>query len=460
MTNVNQTVLSKNVYKTQDINFFTDLLNKSHPAEVADFIANQGFQEFQENFDNFEHPALVKIFKYLPLANQQEFFANRECDKVTIRWFLSLNEYQQSLLLRALDSATKSKVLDLLPNTLVKRMEHLLSYADETAGSVMTTRFIALQIDMTVEQAIAKLSLEYPQSMTTYYGYITSKSGHLLGVVNLKTLLQSKSSQLVEEIMTKAVVHVDCYDDQELVAQKLHKYRFLALPVLDKQARLVGIINHEQVMDIMQQEQTEDIEKLMAISGAAPTSYLNTSVFSHFKRRIGWLTGLAVVGLISGLILHSFEDTLEALFILALYIPMVADTGGNAGSQASTVVIRSLALKEIQLKHIFKILYKEFSIASIAACILGALAFGKVMFLSAGVDIPLSFSLDGIAFVIAMALGLQVITSTMIGALLPLIAVRLKLDPAVVASPILTTVVDITGLLIYFFLATKILGLS
>jgi len=222
----------------------------------------------------------------------------------------------------------------------------------------------------------------------------------------------------------------------------------------------VGIITHDDAVDIITQEQTEDMEKLMAIAGAHEAAgYMKTSTWEHFKRRVVWIVALAALGLVSGSVVHSFEDTLMKLMILALYMPMVADTGGNTGSQTATVVVRALALREIGPKDFFRILFKEIRIALLLGTILAVLSFGKVLFLSQDTYIPPGFSLERIGLAIAVALGLQVVSSAIVGASLPLLAAFLKADPAVVASPALTTVVDVTGLLIYFTSAKYILGL-
>jgi magnesium transporter len=249
-------------------------------------------------------------------------------------------------------------------------------------------------------------------------------------------------------------------DDQEEAARKIQKYDLLAIPVLDESDTLVGIITHDDAIDVLSQEHTEDMEKFMAIAGDHEVGvYLKTSPLIHFKNRATWIVGLAALGLISGSIIHSFENVLHSMMILALYMPMVADTGGNVGSQSATVIVRALALREVGFKDIGTILWKEFQIALLLSLVLGTLSWGKVMFLSQGTTIPAGFSLSQIGFAIALALSFQVITATLIGALLPLLAVRFNYDPAVIASPALTTIVDITGLLLYFSTAKLLLGL-
>ncbi len=272
-------------------------------------------------------------------------------------------------------------------------------------------------------------------------------------------MILAKPTEAIEDEMHREVMSVGIGDDQEDVAHTIERYDLLAVPVVNGGGMLVGIVTHDDAFDIIRQEQTEDIEKFMSITGShAAGEYLKTSALRHFSNRVYWLAGLAALGLVSGLIIHSFEQTLTSMIILALYMPMVADTGGNAGSQSATLVVRALALGEVRPRDAFRVLRKELGVALLIAIVLGLLSFGKVLFLSHSSVIPPDLSLIQIAVAIAVALGVQVITATMIGALLPLMAAAAKLDPAVVASPALTTVVDITGLLLYFGTAKLLLG--
>jgi magnesium transporter len=234
----------------------------------------------------------------------------------------------------------------------------------------------------------------------------------------------------------------------------------VALPVVDEDGLLLGSITHDDALDVIEEERTADMERFMAIVGKPDdAAYLKTSIWSHFKKRIGWLVILAVLGLVSGGILQRYESTLMSLMILAFYMPMLIDTGGNTGSQSATVIVRSLALKEISPKHALKVVWKELQIAILLSIVLGGLAFIRVVFATSPAAIPEAMSLMKVGFSISIALALQVLSATILGALLPLGAAALKLDPALVASPALTTIVDITGLFIYFGTVTLILGL-
>jgi len=260
--------------------------------------------------------------------------------------------------------------------------------------------------------------------------------------------------------MDDQVVSVQAEADQEEATYKFSRYDLVALPVVDGNGNLVGIITHDDALDVIEQERTEDMERFMAISGKhEDTGYLQTSIWTHFSHRVIWLIILAMLGLVSGAILQSFESTLMNLMILAFYMPMLADTGGNTGSQSATVVVRALALKEINPKDILKVIWKEARVGLLLALVLGGLAFVRVFFTSSGASIPDSMNIANIGFAIGIPLGIQVLSATIIGALLPLIAAALGLDPALVASPALTTIVDITGLFIYFSTARFILGI-
>ncbi len=362
-------------------------------------------------------------------------------------------------LVQRLDPTVREEVLSLVARAEREDIRRLASYEEGTAGAVMSTDYATLRPDMTVGEAIESLRVQAPGKETIYYAYIVDSARRLLGFISLKDLILAKPTETIEDEMHREVISVGIGDDQEEVAHTIEKYDLLAVPVVNEKGMLVGIVTHDDAFDIIRQEQTEDIEKFMAITGShAAGEYLKTSALRHFSNRVYWLAGLAALGLVSGLIIHSFEQTLTSIIVLALYMPMVADTGGNAGSQSATLVVRALALGEIRPRDAFRVLRKELGVALLIAVVLGLLSFGKVLFISQTSVLPPDLSLVQIAVAIGVALGVQVVTATLIGALLPLMAAAAKLDPAVVASPALTTVVDITGLLIYFGTAKLLLG--
>lgn len=363
-------------------------------------------------------------------------------------------------LLKRLPMEKRETLLPEIARAEREDIRRLSLYPEGTAGAVMTSDYAMLHPELTAGEAINRLRFEAPNKETIYYAYIVDKERKLQGFVSLKDLILAHPEKRISEIMHKDMIFSRAMDDQEDAAHKIRKYDLIALPVVNEEGALLGIITHDDAIDIITQEHTEDMEKLMAITGRHEAGvYLKTPAWTHFKNRAYWIVGLAALGLVSGIIIHSFETTLMHMIILALYMPMVADTGGNTGSQSATVIVRALALKEISTRDALWVLFKEFKIAFLLALILGTLSWGKVMFLSRGTEIPAGFNLSMIGAAIAIALGLQVITATMIGAMLPLAAAKLKFDPAVVASPALTTIVDITGLLIYFTTAKMLLGI-
>jgi magnesium transporter len=282
----------------------------------------------------------------------------------------------------------------------------------------------------------------------------------LIGFVSLKDLILARRAARINDIMHKDIIYTRVDTDQEDAARTIQKYDLIALPVTNGNDALVGIITHDDAIDIITQEHTEDMEKFMAIAGSHEAAvYMRTSAWGHFKNRSGWIVALAMLGIVSGFIVQSFEGLLLQFAILAAFMPMMADTGGNTGSQAATLVVRALALREISPRDVVRVLAKEIQVALLLALLLGIVAYGRVAFFGGGSTIPDEFSLSLVGVAIATALGLQVLTATLIGAVLPLAAARVKVDPAVMASPALTTIVDITGLLIYFTTVKFILGI-
>lgn len=336
----------------------------------------------------------------------------------------------------------------------------LSAYPPETAGGIMNTDFATVQKNMRCDEAIEKVRSDAPSKKTIYYVYVVDAEQKLQGFVTLKDLIMAEPYQLVEQVLHTEFVFAYVDDDREKVAQQIEKYDLVAIPILNRENQLVGIVTHDEAIDVIRAEHSEDMQKFMGIVQANEEfDYIGTSTWKHFKKRVVWIVSLAAVGIISGVIIHSYENALEKLLILALYMPMVADTGGNSGSQAATVVVRALALGQITVRNWFKILWKEAKISLLLAVCLGLLAYGKVLFLSWETDIPSAYSLPLIAFMISLALALQVITATVIGAGLPLLVKRFGGDPAVAASPAITTIVDITGLLIYFGMASLFFSL-
>jgi len=436
-----------------------EFCSSGHPAFIAEFLSALAPQEAWAVLRLADPPLRAEIFSHLDEQLQGEIVADLGREEV-VRLLTEMSPDDRADVFKRLPQALQDHVLPALAQAEREDIRRLAAFREGTAGAVMTSDYATLEPHLTVAQALERLRQVAPDKETIYYSYVVDERRRLLGFVSLKDLILARRELRVEDVMNRELVFARVDDDQEDAARLIQKYDLLALPVVNGDHALVGIITHDDALDVITQEHTEDMEKFMAIAGSHRSGgYLRTSCWEHFKRRSYWVVSLAALGLVSGLIVHSFESTLMQLMILALYMPMVADTGGNTGSQAATVVVRALALREISPKDVVRVLFKEARIGILLALALGVLSWAKVMYLSQGTEIPPGFSLASIGIAIAVALSLQVVTATIIGALLPLGAAKIKLDPAVVASPALTTIVDITGLAIYFSTAKLLLGL-
>jgi magnesium transporter len=444
----------------QDPRALRDFCASGHPAAVAEALAPLGATGAWEVLRHAEAPLRAEIFSHL--EGDLQFAIIGTLRRGDIAGLLTAMPHDERAdLFKRLPAERRASVLPALAQAEREDIRRLIAHAEGTAGAVMTSDYATLPPHLTAAQAIDRLREVAPDRETIYYAYVVDENRRLMGFVSLKDLILAGREERVADIMHTEMFTVRVDDDQEQAARQIQKYDLLALPVLDGRDALVGIITHDDAMDIMTQEHTEDMEKFMAIAGRHEEAvYLKTPVWGHFRNRYPWLVGLALLGLVSGVIVQNFSDLLMRFTVLAAFMPMLADTGGNTGSQAATLVVRALALKEVSTKDIARILSKEFGVALLLALLLGAIAFARVIGFGGGDMLPQGgASLLRIACAISLALGLQVVTSTLVGALLPLGAARMHWDPAVVASPALTTIVDITGLLIYFTTARLILGI-
>lgn len=434
-----------------------DFFKESHPTEIAEVLTGLKPEEALEILRHFDDQTFADVFRELPTAFQvdtSELLDKKDLAKLIMR----LDPDDRVDLLKAIPQERFESVMPILAQRERENIKQLAQYAEGTAGSIMTTQYIALNQDLTVREALERIRLEGSEAKTVYTIFAVDKDRKLKGTVSLGELILAAPSKKLSEIMDTQVQSVYALNDREDAVYKFSRYDLVALPVVDSDEVLVGIITHDDVIDVIEQERTEDIERFMAITGKHEnTAYLHTSIWSHFKHRVGWLIILAVMGLISGAVLQSFQETLTSLMILAFYMPMLADTGGNTGSQSATVIVRALALKEIMPGDAFKVLWKELRVALLLGLVLAALAFIRVLFTGNHVPMPGTINILDVGTAIAIALGIQVVSATIIGALLPLGAAALGADPALIASPALTTIVDITGLLIYFTTARMIL---
>jgi magnesium transporter len=436
-----------------------DAIEAVHPAQMADFIAALDDADIWRLLSAIDRTLAAETFSHFELDRQVELAsgANRQA---MARMLEELPHDDRADLVQRLDPQVAEQILPLVAKAEREDIRKLASYEQGTAGALMSSDYATLRPTMAVAQALEQVRIQAPTKETVYYIYVVDDAHRLIGFVSLKDLILARPQQLVRDVMHEDVLSADVSEDQEPVARKIEKYDLLAIPVVNGDRRLVGIITHDDAFDVIRQEQQEDMEKFMAITGEHEAGeYLRTPAWVHFRNRAVWVVALAVLGLVSGLIVQSFEGLLLQFTILAAFMPMLADTGGNTGSQSATLVVRALALDEIRPRDILRILLMELKVSVLLSIVLALVAFGRVLVFGAGSAIPHGYSLGRIGVAVSIALGLQVISATLIGAVLPLAAARLKFDPAVVASPALTTIVDITGLLIFFGAAKLLLGM-
>lgn len=388
--------------------------------------------------------------------------------------FVEMDEESQELLILGFSDRELKEVIDELyvddavdlveemPATVVKRIlrqtapemrkmiNEILKYPEDSAGSIMTTEYVNLRPEMTVAEALQRIRMTGVDKETIYTCYVTGPDRTLTGIVTAKALLLSQNEQKIADIMESHVISVQTMTDQEQVALMFNKYNFLALPVVDQENRLVGIVTVDDAMDVMQEETTEDIEKMAAIV-PSDRPYMRTGIWTTFKQRIPWLLILMVSATFTGMIITSFENALAAQVVLTAFIPMLMDTGGNSGSQASVTIIRGLSLNEIHFKDLFRILWKELRVGILCGTVLAAANFIKLLLIDR-VSIT-------VAFTVCLTLTVTVILAKLVGCSLPMLAKKIGFDPAVMASPFITTIVDAFSLLIYFQIASLLLGL-
>ena len=434
-----------------------DILITMNPADVAGL------------FDGLEEKQIPVMFRLLPKEQAAETFVEMEpeAQQLLIQGF-SDNELREVLDELYVDDA--ADLVEEMPANVVRRIlaqadpemrssiNQILRYPENSAGALMTMEYVSLRPDMTVEEAILRIRRQGVDKETIYTCYVLDKDRTLLGIVTVKDLLLAESDDTeIREIMTSNIISVTTQDDQEEVAKMFSKYNFLALPVVDTENRMVGIVTFDDAMDVMEEEATEDME-IMAAMTPSEKSYLKSSPFDLYKHRIPWLMLLMVSATFTGMIISSFESALALLPALTAFIPMLMDTGGNCGSQSSVTVIRALSLDELEFSDALTVLWKEIRTAVLCGITLAAVCFLKVLLVDRLLMGNASISLL-VSGVVSLTLGVTVIMAKFVGCTLPLLAKRLGFDPAVMASPFITTIVDALSLLVYFLFAKTILGL-
>lgn len=432
-----------------------DILITMNPSDVAGL------------FRGLEEKQIPLMFRLLPKELAAETFVEMEPDdqELLIRGF-SDNELKEVLDELYVDDA--ADIVEEMPANVVKRIlkhadpelrssiNQILRYPENSAGSIMTTEYVSLRPHMTVEEAILRIRRQGVDKETIYTCYVTEKDRTLIGLVTVKDLLlAADDAMFIEDIMLRNLISVTTRTDQEEVARMFNKYNFLALPVVDGENRMVGIVTFDDAMDVMEDEATEDME-IMAAMTPSEKSYLKSTPLDLFKHRIPWLMLLMVSATFTGMIITSFEGALSKLPILTAFIPMLMDTGGNCGSQSSVTVIRALSLDELKLGDLFKVMWKEIRTAVLCGVTLALVCFAKILLVDRLLMGNTSINLL-VNAVVCLTLAVTVVIAKFVGCTLPLLAKRLGFDPAVMASPFITTIVDALSLLVYFLFAKMLL---
>lgn len=441
------------------------LLDDKKFSTLRDILVTMKPYDIAAIFENLQDEKMPILFRILPKELAAETFV--EMDDETQEFLI--HGFSDSELKEVVDELFVDDAVDLIeemPANVVKRIlrqadkdmrkqiNELLKYPEDSAGSIMTTEFIVLRPDMTAEMAIKRIRRTGVDKETIYTCYVTDANNKLIGITTVKDLLLAEDDELVKSIMEENVISVTTLADQEQVAQMFSNYNFLALPVVDNENRLVGIVTIDDAIDVIQEEATEDIEKMAAVL-PSDKPYMKTSIFGLYKKRAPWLLILMLSATFTSAIISSFEAVLANVLILSSFIPMITGSGGNAGSQASVSVIRALSLGEIQFKSIFLVLWKEFRVSILCGITLAAANFVKLLL----------FDLNGqenafmIALVISLTLVGTIIMAKLVGSSLPLLASKVGFDPAVMANPLISTVCDSLSLLIYFGVAKLVLQL-
>ncbi len=436
------------------------LCGSAHSADIAKKLSELPVREIYDVISKINPHKAARIFNYFSDSLQLKIAKIApDTEIAAIIDFLQPDE--QADLIKHFGKARRNKILGLLPEQDSAHACELAAYPEGTAGAVMTKSFIAVSLSATADSA-KKAIAAFEDTINLHYIYLYDDSERVCGSVRIVNLVNVASDRMLSELSETEVISVRALEDQEQAARKLERYDLLSIPVVDEVGRIIGIITYDDAFEVIIKEQTEDMQRIMAITSGDSDNgetYFGISTWQHFKKRITWIVSLAMLGLVSGYVLNSFEDVLSGLVILAIYMPMLADTGGNTGSQSSTLVIRALALGELKVSDIGRVIIKEFKISVMISLILMVLAYFKIVLLSGGAVLPGGYTLPQIGIAISVALGIQVVSATLIGAILPIIVSSFKLDPAVIAAPALTSIVDITGLLIYFYTVGLMLGI-
>jgi len=429
-------------------------------SEVLRLTADIEPVDIAEIFEELDKKQSVKLFRLLSKDIATDVFAelNPEQQEDIVK---TLSDKEQAFIINDLFTDDAVDLIEEMPDKIVKRLlqnanedtrrdiNFCLRYPDNSAGSIMTTEYVELKENQTVEKVFDVIRKQGVQKETIYTCFVTNKKRELIGYVSVKDLIFASPEAKIGDIMGEGVIYVNTRDTYDQVSTVFSKYGFVSMPVVDRDKKLVGIITVDDILETIQEEHTEDIQKMV---GIIPTDkpYLKTSVWGHTKSRVLWLTILAISAIFTGQIIMTFEDALLVMPILMSFIPLLMDTAGNSGSQSATTVIRGMALDEIKGKHFFRIVYKEVMIGALCGAIVGAVNYVRIL---------IQYQDNMLGLAVFFGLIATIVIAKMLGAMLPLLARRCKMDPAVMSSPLITTIADILGLLVFFGFATILLGL-
>lgn len=437
------------------------MIEKRKFNNLKKYLQSVNSADLPSLFDELNEEKQLIVYRLLSKEKAAEVFAELDPD---VQEKL-INGFSDKELKNVIDELFMDDTVDLIeemPSNVVKRIlrnidssdrkiiNELLNYPEDSAGSIMTTEFIDLKENMTVEQALAKIKRIGLEKETIYNCYVLSTSRKVRGIIDLKSLVIAEKDTIIKDIMETNVITVTTLEDQEVVTKMFDKYNFLALPVVDTENRLVGIITIDDALDVLQDEVSEDFEKMAAIT-PSEDSYFKTSVFTHAKNRIVWLLVLMLSSIVTGAIITKYETAFAAVPVLVAFIPMIMGTTGNCGSQTSTLIIRGMANDEVQLKDYLKAVWKEIRVAILVAIMLG---------IANGIRIMIQYQDWQLAVIVALSLLGTVVLAKFLGCTLPMLAKKLKIDPALMAMPVINTISDMCSVLIFFKIAIVIMGLD
>jgi magnesium transporter len=442
-------------------NIVLNLIEQGKFSEAKNQMIEMNVVDIAFLFEELESEKILVMFRLLPKEFAAEVFSyiSTELQQYIIE---AITDKEIQTIINELFLDDTVDILEEMPANVVKRIlkntssdkreiiNQFLKYPENSAGSIMTIEYVDLKKEMTVKESIAHIKKTGVDKETIETCYVMNKNRRLEGVISLRTIILSEEEATISDLMETNIISINTHDDQEEVAALFKKYDFLAMPVVDKENRLVGIITVDDIIDIIDQENTEDFQKMAAIA-PSDEEYLKTNIFNLAKHRVLWLMILMVSATFTGNIIRQYEEVLQSVVVLAAFIPMLMDTGGNSGSQSATLVIRGLALDEIKLKDIGRVIWKEFRVSILVGLSLAFVNFIRIYYFEK-TDL-------NITIIVCVSLFLTVVLAKVVGGSLPIIAKKLKLDPAIMASPLITTIVDAVALVAYFSMATHFLSI-